>query len=323
MKNAVVITTYNGEKYIVEQLDSIKNQTLPPDEVIIRDDCSIDSTAQIIREYIVKYNLENWDFRVNAINKGFFDNFMDAIRECTGEIIYLADQDDVWDKRKIETFTKFYERHKNTTMIQSYMRYIDGNGDELPLSELYHGKEKSIDPVQLTIEDMFRFAGSGYTMSFRKIVSEKIFAEGFNKKKDIFTFHDILLGQTSAVLGNCYLMTNIVDSHRLHSSNETQQNGKSYLANRTRKAQISILKCRVLQCKNMLKICNNRKKELFIKEFAKFTENRMQLIESKKIKYIPQLICRIKYYASKKGIVTDLMYAIGMEKALLTVYKKM
>lgn len=322
MKNSVVITTYNGEKYITEQLDSIKNQTLPPDEVIIRDDGSKDDTPQVIRDYIAYHHLDNWDFQVNKHNKGFFDNFMDAVRDCTGDVIYLADQDDVWDIRKIATFTRFYDTHPQTMMVQSNICFIDEQCNGLPSKELYHGKEMSSKPSILNISDMFRFAGSGYTMSFRKQVADTVFKNGFDKKKNCFVFHDILLGQTAAVLGDCYLVTSIVDSHRLHSGNETQRNGKSYLSDRTKGKQIEILRNRHSQCRNMLTICRNKNKVQYIKDFLQFTENRLNLIEGTQVQRLPYLIRNSGNYASKKGIVTDMMYALGMEKILLMVYSK-
>ena len=57
MNISVALTTYNGEKYIIELLDSIKNQSVLPDEVIIVDDVSTDNTVKIITQYINKYKL--------------------------------------------------------------------------------------------------------------------------------------------------------------------------------------------------------------------------------------------------------------------------
>ena len=111
MKNSVIMATYNGEKYITEQLDSIRNQTLPPDEVIICDDCSSDNTRTIINEYISKYKLTGWQLYSNEKNIGFFDNFFKALRLSTGDVIYLSDQDDVWDKYKLRTFTIQFEKN--------------------------------------------------------------------------------------------------------------------------------------------------------------------------------------------------------------------
>lgn len=99
-KVSVVMCTYNGEKYIHEQIDSILNQTYKPYELIIQDDCSTDSTFDIINEYA------NTDNRIrsfrNESNLGFNRNFKDAIMKATGDYIAMADQDDVWFTEKID-----------------------------------------------------------------------------------------------------------------------------------------------------------------------------------------------------------------------------
>nr|AIA93132.1 Glycos_transf_2 [uncultured Oenococcus sp.] len=71
----VIIATYNGEKYIQKQLQSILNQRQQPDEVIIRDDCSTDSTGNLIESFIKENGLSNWSFKINAFNKGYRGNF--------------------------------------------------------------------------------------------------------------------------------------------------------------------------------------------------------------------------------------------------------
>ena len=78
MKTTVVLSSYNGEKYIREQLESILRQTRLPDEVLIADDGSSDSTVEICRTFIRDHGLENWSVQVNAVNKGWADNFSDA-----------------------------------------------------------------------------------------------------------------------------------------------------------------------------------------------------------------------------------------------------
>ena len=322
MKNSVALTTYNGEKYIEKQLDSIRNQTLPPDEVIIRDDCSIDKTPDIVKEYITRYSL-NWDFRVNESNRGFFDNFFEAIRACTGDVVYLADQDDVWDLRKIETFTTLYQSQTIASMIQSNYIFIDGQGKTLRKKELYHGKPGSENVNTLSTLDMFKCEGSGYTMSFRKEVADVIFANRLDKKKDVYIYHDLLIGQAAAVVGNCYLLSKIVDSHRLHSDNETQKKGRSFLANRTKKVQLDILHNRVEQCKLWNEIVKETKKKAEIDKMRAFSNDRYRFIETKKISLLNSLIKRKDLYSSKKGLVTDIMYAFGLEKVLVFILSHM
>ncbi|MDO4219071.1 MAG: glycosyltransferase [Synergistaceae bacterium] len=103
VKISLVMATYNGEKYIVEQLDSIKNQTRPADEILIADDCSTDSTVEIIEKYIVENNLSStWHLVVNPVNKGWQKNFIDLINMATGDFIFLSDQDDICLPNKFE-----------------------------------------------------------------------------------------------------------------------------------------------------------------------------------------------------------------------------
>lgn len=96
---SVVMATYNGEKYIKEQLDSILAQTYPIYELIIQDDCSTDSTPAICREYEAKYPCVH--FHENEHNLGFNLNFQTASMRATGDFVALSDQDDIWFKDKI------------------------------------------------------------------------------------------------------------------------------------------------------------------------------------------------------------------------------
>ena len=92
--------TYNGEKYLKEQIDSIVNQTYPIHEIIIQDDCSTDHTMDILRDYEKKYSHIN--VFQNEIQKGVNENFFSAIARATGEYIAISDQDDIWEIEKIE-----------------------------------------------------------------------------------------------------------------------------------------------------------------------------------------------------------------------------
>ena len=99
----IAMTTYNGEKYLKEQIDSILNQTVSDFELIVCDDVSSDSTMDILNGYAAK------DSRVhvfrNEENLGFLKNFEKAIRICLdrgAEYVALADQDDIWTENHLE-----------------------------------------------------------------------------------------------------------------------------------------------------------------------------------------------------------------------------
>lgn len=99
-KVSVVMCTYNGEKYLKEQLDSILNQTYPIYEIIIQDDAFTDGTWEIIQEYSTKYQIIK-SFKNNT-SLSFNVNFYDALLKTTGDYIAFSDQDDIWLPKKIE-----------------------------------------------------------------------------------------------------------------------------------------------------------------------------------------------------------------------------
>ena len=97
---SIAMATYNGEKFIREQLDSILAQTITDWELIVCDDVSIDATITILEEYAKK------DGRIqihkNKVNLGFKRNFEKAISLCSGDYIALYDQDDIWYPNHLE-----------------------------------------------------------------------------------------------------------------------------------------------------------------------------------------------------------------------------
>lgn len=98
---SVAMCTYNGAKYLESQLRTILNQTIPPDEIIVCDDCSKDDSVSICRNILSGWD-GKWEVVRNEKNLGFKKNFQKAISLCHGDIIFLSDQDDVWDTEKLE-----------------------------------------------------------------------------------------------------------------------------------------------------------------------------------------------------------------------------
>lgn len=129
---SVALCTYNGEKYLSQQLDSILSQTMPVDEIVIRDDCSSDSTCIILDEYSKLYPQIN--YKRNTSNLGFIKNFECALEECQGDYIFFSDQDDIWERDKVEISVKYlqesgkYGAFSNGKMIDQYDNYL---GDTL------------------------------------------------------------------------------------------------------------------------------------------------------------------------------------------------
>lgn len=106
-KVSVAMATYNGERYIAEQLASIAGQTRPPDEIVICDDVSTDQTVSIVNDFAGRRSIDVRVY-VNDERLGVRGNFERALGLCTGEVIFLSDQDDVWLPGKIEAVLHAY-----------------------------------------------------------------------------------------------------------------------------------------------------------------------------------------------------------------------
>lgn len=105
MKISIAMATYNGAKYLQEQLDSFMNQTRPPDEVVVCDDGSSDNTLDILEKFrdAAPFDVE---IHKNENNTGLVQSFGTAISLCRGDLIFLSDQDDYWLDSKLAVVEK-------------------------------------------------------------------------------------------------------------------------------------------------------------------------------------------------------------------------
>lgn len=124
--------TYNGSKYISQQLNSILNQSRKVDEIVICDDHSTDDTIAIIEE-ILSNDFENYQIHVNDNNIGYIKNFDKAIGLCSGDLIFLCDQDDIWENKRVEEYVNIFSKSDcdvivgNASLINSEGSSLDNN----------------------------------------------------------------------------------------------------------------------------------------------------------------------------------------------------
>ena len=116
MKISIAMATYNGAKYLQEQLDSFVAQTRQPDELVVCDDVSSDTTVDILESFRQQAPFAVRIYR-NETNLGFVKNFEKALSLCTGDIIFLSDQDDVWFDEKICTVEQIFVEKPNKIVI--------------------------------------------------------------------------------------------------------------------------------------------------------------------------------------------------------------
>lgn len=135
----IVLATCNGEKYLHEQLESLLNQTFSPSEIVIVDDCSIDNTILIAKEWQCKYPGLIKIFNSNK-NSGYIKNFERGISFCDQDFIALADQDDIWEQDKLEKCVEKLRSNPGAGICYHNAKLIDYKGYPvgISLSELNH-----------------------------------------------------------------------------------------------------------------------------------------------------------------------------------------
>jgi len=124
MKIGIVLCTYNGERYLAEQLDSIFAQERLPDEVLVQDDGSSDGTLGILDSYAAKA-----PFPLNVVrnpqNLGFVRNFELAVTRCRADVIAMSDQDDCWRRDKLKNFEEIFRADRRIGVLFSDAEMVD------------------------------------------------------------------------------------------------------------------------------------------------------------------------------------------------------
>ncbi|MDN7146274.1 glycosyltransferase [Liquorilactobacillus mali] len=220
---SVVVATYNGEKFITEQLNSIKNQNCQPDEVIIRDDRSSDATAEIVRKYIKENNLINWDFEINSENKGYKKNFYDLLKLAKGDLIFLSDQDDVWMNNKLAVMKNIMEQNKKIETLNSGIQLVDQNLKRIELglrknfynANFIYSDHKLEELNYFKLEDMIeRNISPGCSMCITKELRNQ-----FITTYNFVLPHDWYMNLLASLNGNCCFVNMKLINYRIHQKN--------------------------------------------------------------------------------------------------------
>ncbi|MFX1294520.1 MAG: glycoside hydrolase family 99-like domain-containing protein, partial [Promethearchaeota archaeon] len=126
---SVIIPNYNYEKYIEIRLNSIINQSYKPYEIIFLDDCSKDNSVNIASDHLSKSNFKHKIFK-NTRNQGCFKQWLKGIREAKGDIIWIAESDDICDNVFLQNLIEFFEDEK-VTVVYCQSKVIDENSNIL------------------------------------------------------------------------------------------------------------------------------------------------------------------------------------------------
>ncbi len=175
------MAAYNGEKYIGKQIDSISAQLREGDELIISVNPGKDRTWEIVSEYAKK------DSRIKPVlcdKKGVIKNFENAISLCTGDIVFLSDQDDIWAPGKVETVLKEFEKDSKISGVVH--GHINIGPDDKPIDE----QPKKRDRYRIRSFNIFWINPvQGSCLAFKREIADK-----FLPMPDYIPMHDRYIG---------------------------------------------------------------------------------------------------------------------------------
>lgn len=210
MKISVCIATYNGEKYIQEQISSILSQLSKDDEIIISDDGSKDNTINILHSF----NDNRIKIFFNASPHGVVPNFENAIKHAMGNIIFLSDQDDIWMPYKVKTVLSSFQ---NYDFVVHNAEIVNGQKKQLGI-DFFSFRHTKYGYWQ----NLWKMRYLGCTMAFRKEVLKDILP--FPKK---ILWHDMWIAAILHLKYKGLLINEPLIYYRRHGDNASPSGEKS------------------------------------------------------------------------------------------------
>ena len=247
---SVVIATYNGGEYILEQLESIANQTRIPDEIVVSDDCSTDNTFELVQSFAQSNKTINFIYKRNSSNIGFTKNFMRAIALSKADVIFFCDQDDIWNSKKIEYMMDCFEINNNIEALKcSKIDFISSDG--LSKKSLNKPELKTIkEPQPVGLKSILKsFNCSGLTLAVKR-QSYLDLMDGIISNNNGY---DIIAGLYFSSKKTLFSLDCSLVFHRIHSSNATGKPKK-----RTKEFALKSIERKIQWLNASILICNGR-----------------------------------------------------------------
>lgn len=198
---SVCIATYNGEKYIKEQIESILHQTQSVDEIVISDNYSTDSTMDILMSFNEE-KIKVYSFREPDVSL----NFENAIKHASGKYVFLCDQDDIWIENKVELMME--QSHENCLVI-SNAQVFNSKGI---IGDWFSLRKSTRD----TMSNLIRFSYLGCCFLAQKELLNKCMP--FPNTKTLIS-HDNWIYFNAAFYGKIKIIDECLVKYRRHENN--------------------------------------------------------------------------------------------------------
>lgn len=202
-KVSVAMATYNGEKYIKKQIETILANLKENDELVISDDGSQDKTRSIITAFN-----DNRIILLDGPKRGLKQNFSNAISHTTGDIIFLCDQDDEWMENKVDTVLKYFE--KNDILLLQHDAVVVNSNDEILFDSFAEHRSVKTGILKNIIKNSYH----GCCMVFKKELKEKILPI----PDDIY-LHDQWIGLVAELNGKTTFINEKLMKYKRHDDN--------------------------------------------------------------------------------------------------------
>ena len=209
------MATYNGAAYLPEQLGSFVTQSRLPDELVITDDGSTDDTLAIIEAFTGRAPFEV-RYAINEKNLGYAANFDRAIQQCTGDLIFLSDQDDVWLPEKIARIEAEFERNPGALLVMCDAELVHADGSQTGLTKREQTLALGFNDDQFV---------TGCCMAFRRELVPLLSPV----PTDVFV-HDTWINRLALDLAAKRVLPKVMQHYRRHGSNTS-----TWIACRTEK----------------------------------------------------------------------------------------
>ena len=307
MKTSIAMTTYNGKEYIRELLDSVRCQTLVPDEVVIVDDCSADGTPELVQEYIKQYRLENWNVICNETNLGWRKNFRVALDKCNGEFVFLCDQDDIWKETKIEEMVSVMERHPDIELLASDYESLNMDSNE---DVTIRGNKKG----KGSLEQLHFGYGSlsvlrpGCTYCARNSLVRFALDHDMESAP-----HDAILWGWASIRNGLYIYHKDLIVYRRHSGCASLSSENLSIGKRLKQLEydIGVEEFFSSACRNN----GYDNQSNILSEQITFNRKRMEVIRNKKVFHTAKFVLNnLKHYPTKRNAASDIYIVIGKRK---------
>lgn len=212
------LASYNGEKFIREQIESILSELSPIDEVIVCDDGSTDATCSII----TSFNDSRIKLIINSDNIGHVKNFEKVLSLARGQYIFLSDQDDIWVAGKVQKVLAVFQKDHNITFVYHNIESVDALGNIL-YGEFPKYSEGIKNSFIFLIRQLIKAQIFGCACCFRNRSLNNIFPF----PASVYA-HDHWISVCSAVNGRIFFLNDVLIRHRKHNSNISPEKHLSF-----------------------------------------------------------------------------------------------